>query len=355
MPDKDLPVDLLQLDEAKRERALKLLDETDPGLAKRFREELKKRSKRKNDLRTVDLLQLHPSFWSIRQGFYLWQLLRRKPEYCDAEVFKSRDSAVFTESFYSRFYENYPPRPNESFPRWSVRIIQKAGSTKALSGREREVILSPDYLPDTLRLRDRWPPVPPEIEFPHPHVLDRLTHSSIGVAVSTVPSEDMSKIQINGRSFWVDLNFSLKQICTEIFEDFGLSGWRSWAGSRENLTAEQRKARRAMTKELKSQLAALLRQRNRDTDQKRQRQRKRSPEPPKIARALVAWDLKQVGKSYRQIIEVLYPDELARLTAHRKPLRDAGVRDTLLDRAKEHVKYADKRIRSAFSIKKPTP
>jgi hypothetical protein len=302
-----------------------------------------------------DLLQLHPSFWSTRQGFYLWQLLCRKPEYRSAEVFKSRDSAIFTESFYSRFYENYPAKPNETFSWWSSRVIRMAPSTKPLHGREKEVILSPQFLPESLHLPDRWPPVPPECEFPHPHALDRLTHSSIGVAVTTVPFEDMSKIQINGRSFWVDVNFSLKQICTEIFEDFGLSGWRSWAGSREKLTAEQRKARRAMTKELKSQLAALLRQRNRDTDQKRQRQRKRSPEPPKIARALVAWDLKQVGKSYRQIIEVLYPDELARLKAHRKPLRDAGVRGTLLDRAKEHVKYADKRIRSAFSIKKTTP
>lgn len=53
MPDKNPPVVLLQLDEVgtKRERALKLLDETDPELAKTFREELKERNKRKNDLR----------------------------------------------------------------------------------------------------------------------------------------------------------------------------------------------------------------------------------------------------------------------------------------------------------------
>jgi len=164
----------------------------------------------------------------------------------------------------------------------------------------------------------------------------------------------MSKIQIDGRSFWVDLNFSLKQIGTAIFEYFGLSGWRSWAGGREKPTVEQVKARRAITKELKSQLAGLPRQRNRDTDQKRQRQRKRPPEPPKIARALVARDMKQAGKSYRQVADILYPDEVARLKQHGRPLRDAGVRATLLDRVKEHVKYAEKRIRQAFSVEKPT-
>jgi len=297
----------------------------------------------------MDLLQLHPSFWSISRGFYLWQLLRRKPEYRSAEVFKSADSTIFTKGFYSRFYKNYPPKPNESFPRWSVRTVQQAGNTKSLSGREKEVILSLGFLPDALRLPDRWPPVPPEIEFPHPHVLDRLTHSSIGVAVVTIAFADMSKIQINGRFFWVDLNFPLKQICTEIFEYFRLSGWRLWAGGREYLTAEQVKARRAITKELKNQLGALIRQRNRDTDQKRQRQRKRSPEPPKMARALVAWDMKQTGRSHRQIAEALFPDEVARLKQHKKPLRDAGVRGTLLDRVKEHVKYAKKRIRRAFA------
>src|SRR5262245_18249867 len=112
------------LNQAKREQALKLLEEGDPELGKTLREEFQKWNKRKDDVHPVSLFQLHPSFWSIRHGFYLWQLLRRKPEYCDAEVFKSRDSAIFTESFYSRFYENYPPKLNESFSRWSVRTIQ---------------------------------------------------------------------------------------------------------------------------------------------------------------------------------------------------------------------------------------
>src|SRR5262249_55106760 len=195
----------------------------------------------------VGLLQLHPSFWSIRRGFYLWQLLRRKPEYCDAEVFKSRDSAIFTDSFYSHFYKNYPPKPNESFPRWSFRIIQQAGSTKPLSGREREAILSPGFLPDTIRLPNRWPPVPPKIEFPHPYALDRLTQSSIGVAVLTVSFPDMKEIQVNGQCFWVNLNFSLDEICKEIFGYLGLEGWRSWSGGRENPTAAQVRQRRVIT------------------------------------------------------------------------------------------------------------
>jgi len=42
MPDKNPP------DEAKRERARKLFDEIDPGLAKRLREKLKKRNEPKD-------------------------------------------------------------------------------------------------------------------------------------------------------------------------------------------------------------------------------------------------------------------------------------------------------------------
>jgi len=106
-------------------------------------------------------------------------------------------------------------------------------------------------------------------------------------------------------------------------------------------------------KELKSQLPAVLRQRNRDTDQKRQRQRKRT-EPPKIAQALVAWDMKRTGSSYRQIVEALWSDDVERLKQQGKHLRLAGERGTLLDRVKEHVKYAEKRIQSAFSLKKET-
>jgi len=274
----------------------------------------------------MDLLQLHPSFWSIRRGFYLWQLLRRKPEYCDAEVFKSRDSAIFTEGFYSRFYKNYPPKPNESFPRWSVRIIQKAGSTKPLSGREREVILSPGYLPDTLRLPERWPPVPPEIEFPHPNVLDRLTSSSIGVAAVTVPFPDMKEIQVDGKRFWVDLNFPLDQICMDIFGYFGLEGWRFWSGSRENLPGAEGRERRRLSRLVKTQLADSL------------RHRKRNPDPARLARALQAYDMKQSGATYREIAET--PKQVSR----GKKLTRAAI-----DRAKKDVRYTKHLIKVSFS------
>jgi hypothetical protein len=304
------------LDKAKRERALKLLDETDPGLAKRFREELKKRSQRKDDLRPADLLQLHPSFWSIRRGFYRWQLLSRKQEYRDAEVFKSRDSAIFTGSFYSRFYENYPPKRNERFSRWSVRTIQRAGSTKSLSGREREVVLSPDFFPDTLRLPDRWPPVPPEIEFPHPHVLDRLTSSSIGVAVVTGPFPDMSKIQINGRVFWVDLNFSLDEICKDIFGYFGLEG----------LARAEVRERRRLSRLVKTQLGDSL------------RHRKRNEDPARLARALHAWDMKQDGATYRKIAET-----------QKQVSREKKLTRAAIDRAKKDVRYIKHLIKVSFS------
>jgi hypothetical protein len=275
----------------------------------------------------MDLLQLHPSFWSIRHGFYLWQLLRRKPEYCDAEVFKSRDSAIFIESFYSRFYKDYPaPKPNESFLRWSVRTVQQAGGTKPLSGREREIILSSDFFPDTLRLPNRWPPVPPEIDFPHPYALDRLTQSSIGVAVLTVSFSDMNEIEVNGRGFWVDLNFSLGEICKDIFGYLGLEGWRSWSGGRENLRGAQARERRRLSRLVKTQLGDSL------------RHRKRNPDPARLARTLQAYDMKQNGATYRKIA-----DTSKRVSSGGRLTRAA------IDRAKKDVRYIKHLIKVSFS------
>jgi hypothetical protein len=294
----------------KVEYALKLLEESDPDLAK-----------------AVRLLLLHPSFWSISKGFYRWQLLRRKPEYWDAEVFKSRDSAIFKESFYSRFYEDYPPtKPNESFSRWSVRTIQQAGITESLSGREREVTLSPDFFPDALRLPERWPPVPPEIEFPHPNVLDRLTSSSLGVAVLTVPFTDLKEIQVDGKRFWVDLNFSLDEVCKDIFGYFGLEGSRYWAGGRENPAGAQVRERRRLSRVVTNQLGDSL------------RHRKRNADPGRLARALLAYDMKQHGATYRKIAETPKP-----VSGDKRLIRAA------IDRAKKDVRYIKHRIKVSFS------
>ena len=329
MPDQNCPINsgraipetalnfLEQIGPETAERTLRLLEESDLQLVETVREALRNRSE------PMSLLRLHPSFWTRKKGFATWQLLRRKPEYRDAEVFRSRDSAVFTESFYSRFYKNYPPDPNESFPRWSVRTIQQARSPKSLSGR---VVLSPNFFPNTLRLPKGWPPVPPEIEFPHPYVLDRLTSSSIGVAVVTVSFPGLKEIQVDGKRFWVDLNFSFDEIRKEIIGYFGLEGWREWPGGRENLTGVEVVERRRISRLVKTQLEDSL------------RHRKRNADPARLARALHAWDMKQGGATYRKIAETSKP------LSGRKELATAAI-----DRAKKDVRYINHLIKVLFS------
>jgi hypothetical protein len=330
MPDQNCPVNsgraipetaltlLEESDPETAERALTLLEESDPQLVETVREALKNRRE------PMSLLRLHPSFWTRKKGFATWQLLRRKPEYRDAEVFRSRDSAVFTESFYSRFYKNYPPDPNESFPRWSARTVQQARSPKSLSGRERESILSPGFLPDTLRLPERWPPVPPEIDFPHPYVLERLTSSTIGVAVVTVSFPGLKEIQVDGKRFWADLNFLFDDICKDIFGYFGLEGWRD--DKRENLTRAQTRERRRVERLVKTQLANSLRHRKRNVD------------PSRFARALQAYDMKKSGATYRKIAET------PKQTTGGKKLTRAAI-----DRAKKDVRYKKHLIKVSFS------
>jgi hypothetical protein len=165
----------------------------------------------------MNLLELHPSFWDRRKGFFRWQLLRRKKEYRDAAVFRSQESSIFTDSFYTRFYQNYTPEPKETFAQWAWRVIQFGPKAKELSGREKESILARNFLPKNLRLPDRWPPVPPDKVFPHPYVLERLTDSGIGVAVLTGLFRGLKKIRVDGRSYWADLAFTHREICQDIF------------------------------------------------------------------------------------------------------------------------------------------
>jgi hypothetical protein len=98
----------------------------------------------------------------------------------------------------------------------------------------------------------------PEIEFPHPIVLDRLTSSSIGVAVVTVSFPGLKEIQVNGKRFWVDLNFSVGQICKDIFGYFGLEGWRYWSDGREYVTDTEGRERGRLSRVVKTQLGGFF-------------------------------------------------------------------------------------------------
>jgi hypothetical protein len=119
----------------------------------------------------------------------------------------------FSVTAFTRYYRPYPrPAPNQQYAHWASRVITRGPRVKPASGR-----LSSEFLPEELRLPDRWPPVPPEIDFPHPNVLDRLTPSTIGVAVTSIAFPGMVKIRIAGRHFWVDLDFPIREILYEIF------------------------------------------------------------------------------------------------------------------------------------------
>src|SRR5262249_54336147 len=120
MPDEN------SLNKAKRETALKLLDETDPELLKRFREELNQRNKRKNNLQplgdeTEDVLKIHPGFW-MNASFIRWQLLKRNKnyEYWAYDFFW--DNRDFFRNYLVELIGNYRPREGESFLTWQARI-----------------------------------------------------------------------------------------------------------------------------------------------------------------------------------------------------------------------------------------
>jgi hypothetical protein len=98
---------------------------------------------------------------------------------------------------------------------------------------------------------------------------------------------------------------------------------------------------------VKQELSKFTKEKKRNPVPKRSK--RNTPEDPlKLPRALVAWDMKQSGKTYRQIIDALWADEAAREKKKGKRLREAGSRSALLQRAKEHVKYADDLIKRAF-------
>ena len=204
-------------------------------------------------------------------------------------------------------------------------MIQFGPKAKELSGREKESILAPNFLPENLRLPDRWPPVPPDKVFPHPYVLERLTDSGIGVAVLTVPFPHLKEIVLDRKSYWVDLAFTFREICSDIFGYLGLQGWR--ADWRENCTADQVRERRRIEKLVEQELSKFTRKKKRNPITKRSR-RDFLEGPLKLPRALVAWDMKQSGKTYRQIIDTLWPDDASRHRKQGKRLREYGSRST---------------------------
>jgi hypothetical protein len=148
----------------------------------------------------MDLLTLHPSFWTREKGFATWQLLRRTAYYREwSREFQWQDTEkLFRGSAIARYFRCYPPlRPDEDYVRWAYRVRREApGDLKALEKCGRDLQLLPDFFPRPpkhSRIPADWFPIPSEITFPHPNVLDKLTPSTLGVALIVIPKNDQKR------------------------------------------------------------------------------------------------------------------------------------------------------------------
>jgi hypothetical protein len=295
----------------------------------------------------MDLLTLHPSFWTRDKGFATWQLLRRTDYYREwARGFQWEDTAKFFDSSaIARYFRCYPPlRPEEDYTYWSHRVRREApGDLKALQNCGRDLQVLSGFLPSPpklSRIPDDWFPIPSKITFPHPNVLDKLTPSTLGVAVIRVPRKDrdkepfkgLARVIIGSKEFGVDLDHTDKDIDEAFLSEFP--------------SASSKAAKTKLITDVRNQLAPL-----------REAVRDRSTKDglPMIAAAITAWDLYQIKKlaAYVQnkgkgqgkpdsrklegiaidmVAQELWPTEYAE---KRKPLRE---------RARSYVEYAQKEI-----------
>jgi len=186
----------------------------------------------------MNLLKLHPTFWTgeivshsspaltantrrvrTEKSFLRWQALRRNKDYDSwaFNVFVENRDFFCGKSFFDRYFTNYPPEPSDTFAQWYYGVLDKTKRLKTSDELEWEIsakkvvwVKTPECLPA------RWLPIPSQIEFPHPAVLRLLTPMQAGLCVSPVLFSGMIKINVAGRSLWVDLSCSLPQIIRDI-------------------------------------------------------------------------------------------------------------------------------------------
>ena len=180
----------------------------------------------------MSLLELHPSFWTgeiisdaapvptrrkvrTERSFISWQALRRNSKYAAwaSNCFFENYDFFNGKPFFDRYFANYAPEASETFSHWHSRVISKTRRRKTSTDLEEEILVKKvvwKNLPKSLP--DRWYPIPAQIEFPHPYVLSLLTKTTVGLCVSTVPFNEMLQIHVKGRSLWVDLSGSSREI-----------------------------------------------------------------------------------------------------------------------------------------------
>jgi hypothetical protein len=297
----------------------------------------------------MDLLRLHPSFWTREKGFATWQLLRRTAYYREwSREFQWQDTAkLFDDSGIARYFKNYPTlQPDENYARWGHRVRREApGDLKALEKCGRGLQLLSGFLPQPpkqSRIPADWFPIPSEITFPHPNVLDKLTPSTLGVAVIVIPRnhkkkepfKGLSPLTIGGKHFGVDLDHSDDDIYKVIlgFEFPGVS-----------------------SKAAQTKLIANVRDQLKELRKVSVRDRSTKDGLSMIAAALTAWDLYPIKKliAYAQNIEKgqskpdfseLEGDAISMIAEELWPTEYPAKRKVLRERVRNYLKYAQKEI-----------
>jgi hypothetical protein len=219
------------------------------------------------------------------------------------------------------------------------------GDLKALEKCGRDLQLLSDFLPQPpkrSRIPADWFPIPSEITFPHPNVLDKLTPSTLGVAVIVIPRNDQKKEPFKGLSpltigkeyRGVDLDHSDDDICNEILFEFpGVSSKAAQTKLIANVRDQLKELRKEVTVRDRSTKDGL----------------------PMIAAAITAWDLYPIKKliAYAQNIEKgqgkpnsreLEGVAISMIAEELWPTKYSEKKKALRERVRSYLKYAQQNI-----------
>jgi hypothetical protein len=306
----------------------------------------------------LDLLEIHPSFWTREKAFTTWQFIRLNSDYKAWVRERDFDGAIdlikASASPFGRYLENYPPKsPSQTFYDWyQYAVGQIPSKPEALNTHGRILHLMPGYkdnLPAMSRLPKNWPPVPHDCAFPHPWKLDMLTPTSIGCAVIIVPRNrrrevpfaDLSSVIVGNTEYGVDLFHPDDQILAAILRDF---------------PAVSKSGQTRIENNVNKQLGEL-----RKAGEKKERDRETKTGKAIAAVTITAWQCYQIEKlsvianatSERKdaLLKASKPDvEVLRRVARRlrKKLLWGYVNKARVQLTGYYVEYAQKQIDASF-------
>jgi hypothetical protein len=302
-------------DEAKRERALKLLEESDSELAETIRDKLKEREDRKQTTRVFRLpvnpsiippkkagsmLQVWPlsidrSFWED-WAFVKWQALRRNPLYRRSIKRAYKLNPAIFQSTLSHLFQDYSP-PSKPFKNpffaWCIWAIHQSVRMKTSDQIEIEVterLMAEEFSTKKINL---WP-VRPDVCFPHPYFLDKLRPVPFAIPVKPVDRKDkvplyavLAKTGLQKPKYlWLDISLPkdvLRRAASEYLREL-----RSILRQKHQVF------------NLKSVLSSVQQQIPR---------RAVSLHAEKVPYWFAAWDLREAGLEFPQIAGYLFPKE----------------------------------------------